>query len=1367
VTRLRLLALSFFPAFDPPRSGGEERLLGFYRALSAHHDVQLLTWTHPGVKAETVRHGPNFVEHRLPKHEAFIDWHGRLDEEARLGADVSGLVCSLVGDTDRLLAAEIETRKPGVDAILHDFPYTVASDDDIGFDGIPRFYLSHNLEWRMVDGYYGGPWKAHYVSHIREREAMLARHACAVSFTGEPDREGFQRDFDLPPDKLFMLPNGISVPGTISRAPTPRQAVFIGSIHEPNRVAARWIVDVLAPACPDWRFTLLGSVCKAFSDEEVPPNVRLAGVVEDHLKTELFASASLALNPMTLGSGTNLKMLDFMAHGLPVVTTPFGARGLALEDGRTALVTELEGFVDVLGRLASEAEAEGMPSAQAEAIGQAARQHVLARFTWEAIASAAAREIAVRAQAARGQTSRKSLVLLNDYPVAGLRAGGAARISQLFSRFVADYRIHLLSLTRGESPSRARIAGGFTEESFPWPVAMREGAARAVGRHWLSIDDILAGRHATEQAQLCARLDELMQQASVLILQQCYLAPVVEQWRARAPDSPVRICYDSQNFEVDLKATLFADHPDRDALIATTRELERLAVSLSSQVVCVSESDAGKYRRAFAQARIDVVENGVELRPQPAPRDPDRLTAVFIGSPHGPNIEAARFIVERLAPACPEIAFVIVGGCCTALRDLPAPMNLRLAGELDDIEKRRFFESAHVGLNPVFSGGGSSLKMGDYMASGLVVVSSAFGARGYELVPDCHFLVAGDDSPQSFRLELYLLLRNPALREEISAKARDWVARRIDWNVLARRYRQTLEARRLLAVTYRFTDPPRGGAETYLYELLERLEARHGWLVDVASTDASDVENRHHFGASWSRGLDDLGAPAFVRKLHRAPVTSMSDAASLSAARELMALWNRELPAIVDGLRPLWAADSPWLLDGWYWPESLSGQLVRWSAPRARIWVPAGVRALRLKLAAGAPKLGWQGLEAGSATTLSSGASIDVPEAGGVLVLEAAERLAEGDPRLLGVYLTGIELLDRDGSWQALTLDASIEVCDWLAHAHPQAWVAALMKVAAERDPDCDERFLALRGPVSPGLSQWLEAHARDYDAVIAQGVPFAVPTMVLQALAACEPARRPPVVVLPHFHVEDRYYHWQAFYRAMREADLTVLAPRELGALLAEPQEIRCALLPGGGIDLADYQELEACREAFRSRFDMRRPFFLVLGRKTGSKGYQRAIDALGVLNARGQRAELLIVGPDGDGRPVERADVRYPGPLPRREVIGALADCVAVVSMSHSESFGIVLVEAWACGRPVVALSHNLAFRELVEHGVNGLLVDDDKSLAAAMAQLLDSPLHADQMGAAGRVKARSAYTWDSLAQAWGTTLEQLETVKGSAGQ
>ena len=40
----------------------------------------------------------------------------------------------------------------------------------------------------------------------------------------------------------------------------------------------------------------------------------------------------LAINPVTTGSGTNLKMLDYMAAGVPVLSTPHGARGLGLLD---------------------------------------------------------------------------------------------------------------------------------------------------------------------------------------------------------------------------------------------------------------------------------------------------------------------------------------------------------------------------------------------------------------------------------------------------------------------------------------------------------------------------------------------------------------------------------------------------------------------------------------------------------------------------------------------------------------------------------------------------------------------------------------------------------------------------------------------------------------------------------------------------------------------------------------------------------------------------------------------------------------------------------------------------------------------------
>ena len=61
---------------------------------------------------------------------------------------------------------------------------------------------------------------------------------------------------------------------------------------------------------------------------DLPPNVVLAGVVTNVAKRTLLQSADLALNPMRTGSGTNLKIVEYFAAGIPVVSTPFGARGL-------------------------------------------------------------------------------------------------------------------------------------------------------------------------------------------------------------------------------------------------------------------------------------------------------------------------------------------------------------------------------------------------------------------------------------------------------------------------------------------------------------------------------------------------------------------------------------------------------------------------------------------------------------------------------------------------------------------------------------------------------------------------------------------------------------------------------------------------------------------------------------------------------------------------------------------------------------------------------------------------------------------------------------------------------------------------------
>ena len=73
-------------------------------------------------------------------------------------------------------------------------------------------------------------------------------------------------------------------------------------------------------------------------------NVVLLGQISDEEKLKLYRSVDVALNPMQSGSGTNIKMLDYMAAGLPVISTPVGARGLEIESYNEAIICELPDF---------------------------------------------------------------------------------------------------------------------------------------------------------------------------------------------------------------------------------------------------------------------------------------------------------------------------------------------------------------------------------------------------------------------------------------------------------------------------------------------------------------------------------------------------------------------------------------------------------------------------------------------------------------------------------------------------------------------------------------------------------------------------------------------------------------------------------------------------------------------------------------------------------------------------------------------------------------------------------------------------------------------------------------------------------------
>ncbi len=170
--------------------------------------------------------------------------------------------------------------------------------------------------------------------------------------------------------------------------------------------------------------------------------------------------------------------------------------------------------------------------------------------------------------------------------------------------------------------------------------------------------------------------------------------------------------------------------------------------------------------------------------------------------------------------------------------------------------------------------------------------------------------------------------------------------------------------------------------------------------------------------------------------------------------------------------------------------------------------------------------------------------------------------------------------------------------------------------------------------------------------------------------------------------------------------------------------------------------------------------PVILFVGRIQPLKGPDVAIRA---LHALGRADALLLIvggasGSNGDGE-VERAhqlvdelglhdQVRFVPPQPHHILSTYYRAADLVVVPSRSESFGLVALEAAACGVPVVASAVG-GLQSLVDHGETGFLVPerDPALFAKAMARILDEPLLAQSMSDAAAERA-SRYTWSFAA-------------------
>jgi D-inositol-3-phosphate glycosyltransferase len=170
--------------------------------------------------------------------------------------------------------------------------------------------------------------------------------------------------------------------------------------------------------------------------------------------------------------------------------------------------------------------------------------------------------------------------------------------------------------------------------------------------------------------------------------------------------------------------------------------------------------------------------------------------------------------------------------------------------------------------------------------------------------------------------------------------------------------------------------------------------------------------------------------------------------------------------------------------------------------------------------------------------------------------------------------------------------------------------------------------------------------------------------------------------------------------------------------------------------------------------------PMLLFVGRIQPLKGLDVAIGALAELRRRD--AQLVVVGgpsgPDGHAEAAKAevladelgvADrIRWVPPQPHHLLATYYRAADLCIVPSRSESFGLVALEAAACGTPVVAAAVG-GLRTLVDDGDTGYLVEDrhPEVFASAVDALLADPARAQRMGAAAAARARG-YTWSTTA-------------------
>lgn len=293
--------------------------------------------------------------------------------------------------------------------------------------------------------------------------------------------------------------------------------------------------------------------------------------------------------------------------------------------------------------------------------------------------------------------------------------------------------------------------------------------------------------------------------------------------------------------------------------------------------------------------------------------------------------------------------------------------------------------------------------------------------------------------------------------------------------------------------------------------------------------------------------------------------------------------------------------------------------------------------------------------------------------------------------------------------------------------------------------------------PICPGMWRRIRRFDEPLDAVHALAFPYAF-------LAACglrlARRRQVPFFLTPFLHfgdIDDPYDPTRRAYTAshlrwlLRQADgvfVQTAAEREVVLSCGvEPQRV---FLQGLGVDPTDCTGGD--RVSTRRAWGVDEQTIVIghLANLSREKGTVDLLEAIARLHARGLPCRLVLAGPDMPNfrRVWSRRDwpaVCYLGPLTPQQKRDFFAAIDIFALPSRTDSFGLVLLEAWANGKPVVAWRAG-GPGELIRHEQDGLLAPCGHldELTEQLARLVLSPMQRQTLGEHGLQRIDTEFRW-----------------------